>query len=190
MDIQYITAKTADLRGILQLQKANLPKVLDDEEIKTQGFLTLQHSPDLLQRMNDIERHVIAKDPKQIIAYVLAMTAASEIDIPELSGLFEQFARVEYRQKRVTSYQYLIVGQVCVDKAYRGQGIFDQIYAYYKKTYQHKYDFAITAIAANNLRSLRAHQRIGFQPIHSFLEKDQKEWWIVIWDWSTIKTAP
>lgn len=182
MDIQYTTAKTADLEGILQLQAANLPSVLNPEEIKSQGFVTLKHTPALLQRMNNLERHVIAKDQEQVIAYVLAMTKATQADIPELSGLFEQFDQVAYRQRLISSYRYLIVGQVCVDKAYRGQGVFDGIYAYYKEMYQPKYDFAITAIAASNLRSLRAHQRIGFQPIHSFVEVDQKDWWMVVWD--------
>lgn len=181
--ITYTTANTADFSGILALQRINLPKALTEVEIKSQGFVTLQHSLELLQRMNQIESHIIAKDQDKVIAYILAMTNRSRADIPVLSSLFEQLEQLQYQGASIASYHYLIVGQACVDKAYRGQGVFDDCYSYYQEVYAPKYDFAITAISTKNPRSLRAHQRVGFQQVHSFLDADQKEWWVVLWDW-------
>ena len=77
----------------------------------------------------------------------------------------------------------MVVGQVCVDKQYRGQGIFDQVYVTYKNYYLNKYDFAITEIANTNIRSLNAQKRIGFKEIHSYLAPDNTEWVVVVWDW-------
>ena len=49
--------------------------------------------------------------------------------------------------------------------------------------YSNKYDFAITEIAATNLRSLKAHRRIGFKEINTYLSPDKTEWVVVLWDW-------
>ncbi|WP_421799155.1 GNAT family N-acetyltransferase [Haliscomenobacter sp.] len=182
--ITYTTAQTkADLEGVLELQKANLTRNLSPEEIKNQGFVTIQHSYKQLAKLNEIEAHLIAKDGDRVIAYLLAMTAASKNDIAILDPLFESFDKLEYKGIKIADYKYLVVGQVCVDKDYRGQGILDACYAAYKQFFGRKYDFAITEIARHNVRSLKGHQRVGFKEIHSHQENGQTEWVVVIWDW-------
>jgi RimJ/RimL family protein N-acetyltransferase len=44
------------------------------------------------------------------------------------------------------------------------------------------YDFVITEIATRNTRSIRAHEKVGFQLLHRFKD-DKEEWDVVIWDW-------
>lgn len=182
--ITYTTAQTkADLEGILALQRANLTRNLSPEEIQSQGFVTIQHSYQQLAKLNEIEAHLIAKDGDRVIAYLLAMTAASKGDIPILYALFESFDKISYKNRKIADYKYLVVGQVCVDKDYRGQGILDACYAAYQQFFSEKYDFAITEIARHNVRSLKGHQRVGFKEIHSHQEEGQTEWVVVIWDW-------
>ena len=84
---------------------------------------------------------------------------------------------------RFVPAQCIGVGQVCVDKAWRGQGILDHCYATYREQYRNKYDFAITEIAGGNLRSLKAHRRIGFKEINKYVSPDKTEWIVVLWDW-------
>ena len=172
-----------DLSGILKLQKENLPVNLNREEINSQGFVTVEHSYDQLKKMNDIEKHVIGKDRDNVIAYLLAMTKRSKSDIPVLVPMFETFDKVIYKNKPIAEYNYLVVGQVCVSKNYRGRGILDECYAAYKNHFKDKYDFAITEIDLANQRSLNAHKRIGFKEIHHYTTDDNKEWSIVLWDW-------
>jgi GNAT superfamily N-acetyltransferase len=182
--ITYTTAQSqADLEGILELQRSNLTRNLSPEEIKSQGFVTIQHSYKQLAKLNEIEAHLIAKDGDQVIAYLLAMTAASKADIPILYELFDSFDKIEFEGRKVSDYNYLVVGQVCVHKDYRGQGILDACYAAYKQFFGQKYDFAITEIARHNVRSLKGHQRVGFKEIHTHQEEGQTEWVVVIWDW-------
>jgi hypothetical protein len=182
--ITFTTAtSTGDLEGILHLQKANLAQGLSIQEIQSQGFVTVNHSFDQLKKLNEIEKHVIAKDGDKVVSYVLAMTQQSKSDIPILLPMFAIFNSIEFSGKKVSDYHYLVVGQVCVDKAYRGQGIFDQSYAAYKEFYRSKYDFAITEIATTNTRSLQAHKRIGFKEISSYIAPDKTEWIVVVWDW-------
>ncbi|HEV8504802.1 MAG TPA: hypothetical protein VGQ53_05365 [Chitinophagaceae bacterium] len=111
------------------------------------------------------------------------MTRQSRCDIPVLVPMFELFDTISYNNKKISEYNYLVVGQVCIDKAWRGQGILDHCYAAYKEHYQAKYDFAITEIAAANLRSLNAHKRIGFKEIKIYESPDKTKWSVVLWDW-------
>jgi predicted GNAT superfamily acetyltransferase len=172
-----------DLKGILSLQKNNLASGLSVDEIQSQGFVTVNHTYELLKDLNDREKHIIAKDDDNVIGYVLAMTKQSRFDIPVLIPMFEAFDKMKYNNKAVTDHNFIIVGQVCIDKQYRGQGVFDKCYEKYREYYRDKYDFAITEIAASNTRSLQAHKRIGFREIDSYVAPDKTEWVVVVWEW-------
>ena len=155
--IVYTTADTQrDLEGILSLQKANLTEGLTTDEIKNQGFVTINHTYEQLEKLNEYEKHIIAKDGDKVIGYTLAMTKKSKFDIPVIIPMFNIFSKITYAGKQIADHNYIVVGQVCIDKGYRGQGVFDKCYAAYKKHYQDKYDFAITEIASTNIRSLNA----------------------------------
>ncbi|RZS97785.1 GNAT family N-acetyltransferase [Cecembia calidifontis] len=179
--VMFQTASNeADLLGILELQSENhLEQISSPEE----GFVTVKHDLQLLKKMNDLAPHVIAKDREKVVAYVLAMTPASKEDIPVLIPMFEQFNVLTYQEKSLSSWNYLVVGQVCVGKNYRGKGIFDKMYQYYKSTYERVFDFAVTEIALNNPRSIRAHQKLGFREIHQYKDALPMDWSIVLWDW-------
>ena len=182
--IEFATSKSRDeLLGILNLQKKNLSDALTKDEIISQGFVTVNHSYDQLKNLNDIENHIIAKDNGKVIAYLLAMTQQSRSDIPVLVPIFERFEKISFLNKLISDYNYIVVGQVCVDKSYRGKGILDNCYAAYKNQFANKYDFAVTEIASTNLRSLNAHKRVGFLEIDTYHSHNKTEWRIVLWDW-------
>jgi ribosomal protein S18 acetylase RimI-like enzyme len=172
-----------DLQGILDLQTRNLAKNLSFEEINREGFVTVSHTIEQLKHLNKIEKHIIAKDEEKIIGYLLAMTAKSKSDIPVLIPMFDAFDKVWYDGKVVADYNYIVIGQACVDKAYRGQGIFDRCYEAFRKRYQNKYQFAITEIAATNIRSQNAHRRIGFKELCRYTSFDGLSWVVVVWKW-------
>jgi L-amino acid N-acyltransferase YncA len=182
--IIYTTANSKnDLQGILNLQKRNLAPSLTSDEIQSQGFVTVDHSYEQLEKLNGYEKHIIAKENEKVVGYLLAMTKRSRLDIPVLVPMFELFDTISYNSKKISGYDYLVVGQVCIDKAWRGQGILDHCYAAYREHFRTKYDFAITEIASSNVRSLKAHRRIGFKEIKNYVSADKTEWVVVLWDW-------
>ncbi|HSF55036.1 MAG TPA: GNAT family N-acetyltransferase [Algoriphagus sp.] len=186
--IQFKSAESREeLEGILSLQRINLPQNISDSEKSEQGFVTVHHSFDQLAGMNKIAPHLIAKDGEKVIGYILAMTKASKTLIPVLVPMFEQFDQVIFEGKPVSNYNYLVIGQICVDKNYRGQGIFDKMYEAYKSIFSESFDFAITEIAISNMRSIKAHQRVGFRIIHEFDDSTQN-WAIVALDWKNSKS--
>ncbi len=181
--IEYSRTKTKqDLWGILALQNENLIQNITQEEKETQGFVMVHHSYEIMERLHSIEPHIIAKDGHSVIAYCLAMTKHSKKDIPMLIPMFEQFDILDFKGKKVSQYDYMSVGQVCVGKEYRGHGVFYSCYEAYREAFSKKYDFAITEVSTQNLRSMKAHLKIGFEVIKTFKD-EYEEWSIVIWDW-------
>jgi GNAT superfamily N-acetyltransferase len=75
------------------------------------------------------------------------------------------------------------MGQICVDKNYRKQGIFRGLYHFYREELQHQFDYLITEVAAINLRSMQAHEAIGFKIIDTY-DEDGIVWNIILWDWT------
>jgi hypothetical protein len=172
-----------DLLDILDLQKRNLAQNLSADEIISQGFVTVSHTKENLIKMNSYEKSVLIKEDNNLIGYILAMTSNSRKDIPILFPMFEVFDNVLYKGQVISRYNYLIIGQVCIDKKYRGTGLLDQGYEFYRTQFAKKYDFAITEIAFTNQRSLSAHKRIGFTEIHKYTDKNKTDWRVVIWNW-------
>lgn len=184
MIIYILSRSDNELTEIIDLQKRNLLYNLPEEEQKSQGFLTVSHSLEDLKKMNGYERNLIVKEHDKIVGYLLTMTKKSRMDIPILISMFAIFDLLLYKNKPISEYNYLVVGQVCIDKNYRGLGILDKAYAEYKAYFKPKYDFAITEIATNNERSINAHKKIGFLEIHRYTDPRNTEWSIVVWDWS------
>lgn len=180
----YTTSQSdKDLQGILDLQRRNLPVNLSPAEMQSQGFVTVMHTIDDLRKMNNIEQHVIAKDRDQVGAYLLAMTKLSRHDIPVLVPMFDIFDNLVIGGQALADFNFIVIGQACVGKEYRGQGVFDGCYSHYKEVFKSKYDFAVTEIATKNTRSLQAHKRVGFKSIHKYIAPDREEWDIVLLEW-------
>jgi len=182
--IEYSIVQTEEeLKGIHTLLESNLAINVPDEVEDKEGFLTVAYSFADLKRMHDVEPGFIAKDNNQVIAYVLALSPVIKTDFPILAPLLDLFDSIIYKGKPVSSYQYLIIGQACIDKNYRGKGVFKKIYTAYNNRFKDKYDFAISEIATRNKRSMNAHSRIGFIPVHEYTGPDGVRWTIVILQW-------
>jgi hypothetical protein len=179
-----IVQNNEELEGIRQLLEDNLGKNLSAEERIKEGFLTVAYSLEDLKRMHETEPGIIAKDNDKVVAYVLAMIPGLRKDFPILEPLFQLFEKINYNGKPVSTYNYLIVGQACIDKPYRGKGVFKKLYTAYSLRFRDKYDFAISEIATKNLRSMNAHKRIGFLPVYAYTGPDGVDWTVVIQDWT------
>jgi hypothetical protein len=189
--IVYTTvASDRDIEQIMELQRLNLAQNLSAEQKNTQGFVTVVHSFATLKKMNDAEASIIAKEGDKVIGYLLAMTTHTRHDIPVLIPMFNAFDEVIHDGQKISSFKYLVVGQVCIADGYRGRGILDDCYTAYKKHFENTYDFAITEIHTTNRRSINAHARIGFKLIHTYTDPHGDVWEIVIWDWRNQQEFP
>ena len=172
-----------DIRQILALQRLNLPANISEQEALQQGFVTVQHHEELLADMNRTEPQIIAKSEDQVVAYALVMLNEFAAKIPALVSLFEKLQTLSFQGKPLPEYNFYVMGQVCVAKSHRGQGLFDGLYQQHRRQMSDRYDFVVTEIATRNQRSLRAHARVGFQMIHQYTATSGADWEIVLWDW-------
>lgn len=177
--VLYKRVSTLDeLEQIRTLQLQNSSQNITSEEKLQEGFVTVQHTVALLEQMNTACAHIIAKDGEKVVGFALVMLSSFRNEIEVLIPMFERIDSLVPVGK-----SYVIMGQVCVDKNYRKQGIFRGLYDYYKTQLQQEFDFLITEVAAVNLRSMSAHEAIGFKAIDSY-EEDGIVWNIMLWDWT------
>lgn len=184
MDTKVTLArKPAHLKQILKLQAANVLEAIDDDTARSQGFVTATHDLELLQRMTASAASVIALQERQLVGYCLAMTREFGDSVPVLTPLFERQDAIEYRGELLGDSGYLVMGQICVAQGARGQKLADRMYKYLRGCYHLRFPYCITAVDARNTRSLRIHQRVGFEEIDRFQASDGRNWVLVIWNW-------
>lgn len=175
--IYTLTTCDEELEQIIKLQQNNLPSSISKKEKEAEGFVTVQHDISILKKMNSKQPHIIAKDKDKVVGYALSMLKDFKEDVEILKPMF---AMIDNHLDPSTSY--IVMGQICIDKAYRKQGIFRGLYHAMRNELQKKYDFLITEVASNNIRSLQAHQAVGFTTLITY-ESDNIQWHLIYWDW-------
>lgn len=178
----YTASEESDLVGILLLQRENLAQNVSAEEKLDQGFVMVSHQLSDLQNFSKYAPQLILKTDNKVVGYLLAMSKSLRETVPMLKPMFEQIDKITYSGTEVRDSNYLIVGQVCIGKGFRGLGLIDKMFTEYRRLFEKEYDYAITEIVTTNSRSIRAHLRVGFQIVHTFQDEFQ-EWNIVLWDW-------
>lgn len=168
-----------EILQIKQLQEKNLRQHLREEEAASQGFLTASYPFEYLKEMNAVFPSVIATDDARVVGYALITTQASRNGHDLIQDLFNNIDRCRYHGEILKHARYVVVGQLCVDKEYRGQNLVKRMYDYFASVVRDQYDFMITDVDCDNHRSLKAHAKAGFQVIDS-LVYGGKTWDIVL----------
>ena len=173
----------AELEGIKKLQEENLKKNLTDQEAETQGFVTAEYSIEFLKTLHDAGPSIIAKDDDRVVGYALVAVQSIRHHHDLLADLFQGIDKIKYKNQLLNDSRYVVVGQLCVAKGYRGMGLVDQMYQHFKKTLSADYDYCLTDVAEDNPRSLKSHIKSGFQIVDT-LQYGGSGWHIVLWDWT------
>ena len=163
-----------ELEQILDLQQRNLPKNISQEESTKEGFVTVEHTMDVLQAMNEVCGHIIAMDEGQVVGYALCMHPKFAEDIEVLRPMFDEIDKA--LEGKVN---YMAMGQICVAKTHRGQGIFRKLYQTMKENLPKGFDTIITEVDGKNKRSLAAHAAIGFKTLAKY-HLNGKEWHVIV----------
>ena len=100
-----------------------------------------------------------------------------------IDDLIKNIDHLSYRDEQLAVVNYAVVGQLCVDKKYRGQGLASKLYQSFKDHYSIRYPYCITDVDRSNKRSLQAHYKTGFQPIGQ-LQFENADFEIVLWNWN------
>lgn len=175
--ITYSQAQsTKELNEILNLQKQNLSSGLTSEEKTNEGFVTVQHDLPLLQKMNLFCAHTLAKESTTVVGYALSMHPNFKSELPVLIPMFTEIERAFNRNSFIkkNNVSYIVMGQICIDKAYRKQGIFRNLYKHMLQNIQPEFNTIITEVDATNTRSLEAHLAVGFKSLCKYTSGGQQ----------------
>ena len=162
-----------ELNAILKLQSENLPQNVSVSEIQKEGYVTVHHTFDILKRMNNSHAHIIAKHNENVIGYALCMSKRFRNDISILAPMFNEIDAVV-----PNTLSYIVMGQICVSKKYRKQGVFRGLYHYMSEVLKPNFSVIITEVNTQNTRSSKAHHAVGFQHLKTYTSNG--EVWEVI----------
>ncbi len=181
-----------DLRGILDLQARNLTAALDADEVRSQGFVTLRHDLGLLRDICGPWGHVVAMPAgsTEVAAYALVMLPGYRARIPALAEMFERLDGLTFRGRPIAERRHYMMGQLCVGKAHRGHGLVERLYRGHRTLMAPEFELVVTLIDRANPRSVRVHERTGWETIDRYRSPDGREWVIVALDLSDPSGAP
>ena len=83
-------ADDGELEQILDLQRRNLARNLSEREMAESGFVTVEHTLDLLRRMHALVPGIVAKDGAELAGYALVMPVECRSFIPVLEPMFQR----------------------------------------------------------------------------------------------------
>ena len=178
-DLVITTASdSSDWQGILALQRANLVAQLTPEVAKRDGFVTVVHDLAMLEQMHRLAPSVVARAGSRVVAYALTMPLAARALVPILAPMFQMLDTLAYRGTPLPRLRYYVMGQICVAEPFRGQGVFQALYAHHCARFAGQFDLIVTEVSARNARSLRAHERAGFELLTRYC--DATDEWVVL----------
>ncbi|MFT5893124.1 MAG: ribosomal protein S18 acetylase RimI-like enzyme [Dokdonia sp.] len=166
-----------ELHEILAIQKRSLKANTSLQDREEQGYITVPHTFEILEKMNDTCAHILAMDGDIVAGYALVMLRSFKYEMPILIPMFETADTL------LKGKNYVAMGQVCIDKPYRGQGVFKGMYTFYKEELSDSYDCLFTEVAIANTRSIEAHKRVGFKILETQMT-DGTLWAMINWDWN------
>jgi ribosomal protein S18 acetylase RimI-like enzyme len=172
-----------ELEQILTLQDKNHLENIPIDKRNTNGFVTVRHDIDLLLKMNKSASQIVAIENEIVVGYALVMLKDFSKMIPVLTPMFEMFEKLEFDKKLLSDYNYYVMGQICIKETHRGLGIFEKLYLKHKEIYATRFDICLTEVSTSNIRSMKAHEKVGFRTIHRYEDKSDN-WNILLWDWN------
>ena len=180
--IPTIVRSETELEQIHQLNKENIRSAANAEEQKTEGFVSWLYSMELLKKMHAIAPSIIVKDGNKIVGYALVASREMGAFHADLQTMFSHILQLQYLNQPLSHYSFYCMGQICVDKNYRGMGVVSMLYQKHREIYSGNYRLLVTEISTSNIRSQKAHEKIGFKTIYSYRD-NMDEWNVVVWDW-------
>ncbi len=166
---------------ILSLQRRYHARTLPPDVQAQEGFVFAEHTVPLLRSMAAELPQAIALAGDEVVGYCLSLPFSLRAELPALAPMFGHFNLCHHRGRPLSDMPYFVGGQVCVDRAHRGQGLLARLYETVRRAAPPNYELCVTEIAQRNQVSIRAHERMGFEAISSY--SDGGETWIVVaWD--------
>jgi hypothetical protein len=172
-----------EIDQITALSQANLVSNLSAETKQKEGFVTWVYTPEILQAIHAIVASVIVMDGDTLAGYAITLTPDCADIYPPLKSTIAHVSTLSYKGRPLSQQRIYFMGQICVAEPYRGQGVVSMLYEFHRRQFSPQFDLFITEISPANPRSMKAHQKIGFQTI-DIHQENGSDWAVVLWDFT------
>jgi L-amino acid N-acyltransferase YncA len=115
---------------------------------------------------------VVATVGDALAAFFCLSTFEVNKDAPIVLAMRESMRSASLGQRPLDSYSFVVAGPICIDKQYRGTGLFERLYEFAASHFASRFDLAVAFIASENHRSLKAHEKVGMIPVAQFEYRD------------------
>lgn len=182
--MQFKIAQISDIEKILALHAKYQIDTIKEED-KKDGFVTTAFSKKELQDIIEQEQGIfIAIKEDKVVGYVMSASWQYWSAWPIFAYMIQNLDKLEYLGEKLStenSYQY---GPVCIDKDFRGSGLFEKLFYFALVQMAKRYKILVTFINKNNPRSYAAHtKKLGLEVIQEF-EFNNNNYYELVFDTS------
>ncbi|MET3537725.1 GNAT family N-acetyltransferase [Chryseobacterium limigenitum] len=166
-------AEPKDYSAIIELQNANTPDQLTEEE-KKQGFVVSSMTEETLDDINKNLGVLVAIEDGKLAGFVCLATTNPLPGHPVVKAMYESFPQQIFNDRKLPEYRVFIYGPVLVNSNWRGKGILKKLFSAVKDFTKKNYDLGAAFINDKNPHSLSAHvEGLGMVPLNPFNYKDE-----------------
>ena len=164
--MEYIISfpKIEHLEQLVQLNRKFLINNLSPEQ-REKGFIRIKYSKEDFERIITNQEIVVAFNFEDVVAYYMIGRISSTKKLDYQKNIAKKVAeKFNYIEDRI-GYGC----QVCIDKDFRHYGLFKNMLIALTSKLDTKYDFLLCSISDNNIASLKAHKKNGWE----FVDKNE-----------------
>ena|SRR3989344_4022555 len=179
--IMVTAAGPKDIAAIKRLQELNHFKNVSAQERKKRGFVSVETSKEVLLQIARRTGIVVAKANNELIGYEMPLPLEQAKTITLLEPFIARFDSVTYKGRKISDYNLVIAGQICVGKEYSGKGVPEIMHPYLlHMILKGKFDLLVTEVSGQNTRSLHVSvEKLGFQLADQYCA-DGQSWYVLV----------
>ena len=175
-------ANISDIPNVLGLQVNNLFRNVSEDERRKEGFVSFESSPELLKEIINDGGIILAKSNGLTVGYLIYFSLTQGKKIANFLKLIESVEERVYKNRKLKEQNFCILGQICIEKNWRNNGILEKLYVKLRADLLGVYDLAISDISEDNKKSVHVHlEKMNFENMGVYSHND-KNWVVVLLD--------
>lgn len=158
-----------DIPGVLSLQDRYLFRNMSTLE-RQKGFVTTPFTVPQIEDIIDQNGLFVAENDNAIIvAYAFAGSWSYFEQWEIFNFMTSRFPRLSFHGSPITTENSFQYGPICIEEAYRGQGVLNQLFEEMRIEFLKKYPISVTFINKVNVISEKAHiKKLGWEKVDEF----------------------
>ena len=172
MPVHFRQLQKGDIDAVVKLQNSN-SIIINPALDRADGALSSAFTAEDIAAFNANLAVVVCMDDEgKLLGFNCCSTPEFNKGIALVKAMMSGFDRAQIEGKALALWNCVITGPVCVEKASRGSGVFQGLYAKLWDLLPPQYDLAVALVSTSNKRSLAAHIKIGMVEVDQFAFKD------------------